>query len=165
MDKAAESLRNIYLSVSRMASLVGSVRGLTAADVEGSVGRADCLARDTDLLAFTIAVETLLFIEEGKEGVVVSDWMKRLAGLTLAATTRLTQSIGDATRQVQGAHPSAGLLQGALLSAAHTVGRLRNVLTFLCCSWVVAEISAHALNVRGTLCHGGGSRGKGNNNN
>jgi hypothetical protein len=160
-DKEAESLRNIYVSVSRMASLIGSMRGLAAADADASVGRTDCLARETDVLALTIAVETLLFVEEGKEGVPVSDWMKRLAGLTLAATTRLAQSIGDATRQLQGAHPSGDRLEGALLSAARTIGRLRNVLTFLCCSWVVAEISAHALSVRGGPVHGGGKPRKG----
>jgi hypothetical protein len=162
-DKGAESLRNLYLSVSRMASVVDSMRDLAAADADASGGEADSLARASDVLALAIAVETLLLVEGGKGGVVVSDWTKRLAGLTLATTTRLAQSIGDAARHLQGTGGGRVRLEGALLSAARTIGRLRNVLVFLCCSWVVAEISGHVLRTRSTLARGGENRGEANN--
>ena len=145
-ERSTEPLRNLFLSVSTMSSLVSSMRDLPTNPADGAAGKAQSLARAADMVALTIAVETLLFVEQGEEGVEVSDWMKRLAGLTLGACTRLSQSIKETMRHIKArtAGDARSPLEGALENAGCTIGRLRDVLTFLCCSWVVAEISAHA---------------------
>jgi len=132
-------LGNIYSSIMRMVEVVGGMRACAEAGTGASADGLGRLAHESDLLAFTIAVETVLFFDQGKEGAEVSDDVTRCAAAILIAGALLSRLIKEAAGEIEKDGQRSDELLGTLRNAGHIIQQLRRTLLRLCFPRAAAE--------------------------
>ncbi len=148
--EALEHLRRLRTSCINATQLISPlIRGGPIDEQAAALGAAHGL----DVLAFSIAVDTGLFLDAVKEGALITDdEMEKWLGLTLAATARLLCSLEASHEKGTAAEGNKGHFGDASNNIEKVVKGLRMRLSILCGSWVVAEFRSFALTAVG---HGG----------
>ena len=130
-------LRRLCASLTEATRLVSAGEGVSVHEEAPSA----CRAYSLDVLAFAIAVDTVLFLDKACEGVPLPCHTRAWLGWTLTAFDRLLHFL-DTSRQ---SDPMAAGIEGSLRDARENLGKtamgLRTRLASHCGFRVVAEFS------------------------